>query len=203
MSGMRDEELVRRYLAGDKGSFGELVRRHERKVYNLAYRMLGREEEARDATQDAFLSAMRKLSGFRGDAAFSTWLHRVTVNACYDILRKRKHEPLLERQVGEEEDDRDHRLGRPEPSVGDHSEAAMPRCDVRRALMLVPEDFRVVLVLHDAQDLGYDEVAEMPRRARGDREVAPARAHRPGPRTGPGPREPEEPNDRRRQERHE
>ena len=83
------------------------------------------------------------------------------MNACYDILRKRKHEPLLERQVGEEEDDRDHRLGRPEPSVGDHSEAAMRAMDVRRALMLVPEDFRVVLVLHDAQDLGYDEVAEM------------------------------------------
>jgi RNA polymerase sigma-70 factor (ECF subfamily) len=197
MSGMRDEELVRRYLAGDKGSFGELVRRHERKVYNLAYRMLGREEEARDATQDAFLSAMRKLAGFRGDAAFSTWLHRVTVNACYDILRKRKHEPLLERQMGEEEDARDHRLGRPEPSVGDHAEASITAIDVRRALMLVPEDFRVVLVLHDAQDLGYDEVAEIlgvpvgtvkSRLHRG--RIALARALGAGP--SAGPREPEE-----------
>ena len=125
------------------------------------------------------------------------------MNACYDILRKRKHEPLLERQVGEEEDDRDHRLGRPEPSVGDHSEAAIAAMDVRRALMLVPEDFRVVLVLHDAQDLGYDEVAEMLGVPVGTVKSRLHRAHRPGPRTGPGPREPEEPNDRRRQERHE
>ena len=156
-----DEELVRRFSQGDRASFEELVRRHERRVYNLALRMLGRDEDARDATQDAFLSALRKASSFRGDAAFTTWLHRVAVNACYDILRKRKHEPLLERQVGEEEDDRDHRLGRPEPSVGDHSEAAITGVDVRRALMLVPEDFRAVLILHDAQDLGYEEVAEI------------------------------------------
>src|SRR5947199_5508902 len=91
-----DRELVERAVGGDRFAFGLLVRRHERRVYNLAYRMLGREEDARDATQDAFLVAMRKLSSFRGDAAFTTWMHRVTVNACYDILRKRKREPALE-----------------------------------------------------------------------------------------------------------
>ena len=59
--------------------------------------MTGREEDARDATQEAFLTALRKLSSFRGEAAFTTWLHRVTVNACYDLLRKRQRQPLLER----------------------------------------------------------------------------------------------------------
>ena len=87
-----DRELVARAVAGDRFAFGLLIRRHERRVYNLAYRMLGREEDARDATQDAFLVAMRKLSSFRGDAAFTTWMHRVTVNACYDLLRKRKRD---------------------------------------------------------------------------------------------------------------
>src|SRR5438874_10571464 len=91
-----DRELVQRSVDGDRFAFAQLVRRHERRVYNLAYRMLGREEDARDATQDAFLTALRKLSTFRGDAAFSTWMHRVTVNACYDILRKRRREPQHE-----------------------------------------------------------------------------------------------------------
>ena len=93
----RDEDLVRRYLSGDRAAFAALVERHERRVYNLALRMTGREEDARDATQDAFLTVLRKLSSFRGEAAFTTWLHRVTVNACYDLLRKRQRAPLLDR----------------------------------------------------------------------------------------------------------
>src|ERR687888_1650081 len=94
--GPSDSQLIDRYLLGDQAAFSALVNRHERRVYNLAYRMLGREEDARDATQDAFLSALRKLSSFRGQAAFTTWMHRVTVNSCYDMLRKRKREPLLD-----------------------------------------------------------------------------------------------------------
>src|SRR5439155_20882560 len=85
-----DADLVARASGGDEGAFAQLVRRHERKVYNLAFRMLGREEDARDATQDAFLSCYRRLSSFRGDAMFSTWLHRIAMNASYDILRRRK-----------------------------------------------------------------------------------------------------------------
>ena len=148
-----DEELVERFRAGDRAAFSALVHRHERRVYNLAYRMLGREEDARDATQDAFLSALRKLSSFRGEARFTTWMHRVTVNTCYDLLRKRSREPLLERDRDDEG---------PEPAVPaspDHADATAATVDVQRALLLVPEEFRVVLVLHDIQDLGYEETA--------------------------------------------
>jgi RNA polymerase sigma-70 factor (ECF subfamily) len=144
-----DEELVRRYVAGDRAAFSALVARHERRVYNLAFRMLGREEDARDATQDAFLTALRKLSSFRGEAAFTTWMHRVTVNACYDILRKRKREPVLDEPAQEERSS-----ASPDPAEG-----AATAVDVQRALALVPHEFRAVLVLHDVQDLGYEEVA--------------------------------------------
>src|SRR5207244_2309538 len=123
-----DRELVRRSAEGDRFAFAQLVRRHERRVYNLAYRMLGREEDARDATQDAFLTAMRKLSSFRGDAAFTTWMHRVTVNACYDILRKRKREPSL--QLPEDVDTGDRQP--------DHAEATAAAVDVQRALLQLP-----------------------------------------------------------------
>ncbi|MEX0991286.1 MAG: sigma-70 family RNA polymerase sigma factor [Actinomycetota bacterium] len=144
-----DRDLVSRYLAGDPHAFDELVRRHEQRVYNLAYRMLGRREDARDAAQDAFVSALRKLPTFRGEAAFSTWLHRVTVNACYDILRKRKRDPdLVEVPEG--------------PATGsDPSDVAAAAVDVQRALLGVPEEYRAVLILHDAQDLSYEEIANI------------------------------------------
>lgn len=149
-AGERDEDVVRRVAGGDRAAFGILVERHERRVYNLALRMTGREEDARDATQEAFLTALRKLSSYRGEAAFSTWLHRVAVNACYDLLRKRKQAPLLDRLPEHQPE--------PPPSP-DHADASDLSIDVRRALLEVPEDYRVVMVLHDVQDLPYEEVA--------------------------------------------
>lgn len=154
MAEVPDEELVRRFRDGDAAAFGALVERHQRRVYNLALRMTGREEDARDATQDAFLAALRKLHGFRGEAAFTTWLHRVTVNACYDLLRKRSRAPLpLERSDGED------RPPVPEPAAADHAERVDLALDVRRALLRVPEEFRAVLVLCDVQDLSYEQAA--------------------------------------------
>ncbi len=153
MAEVPDEELVRRFRDGDVRAFTALVERHERRVYNLALRMTGREEDARDATQDAFLAVLRKLQGFRGEAAFTTWLHRVTLNACYDLLRKRSRAPLaLERRPED---------GPPpaEPAAPDHAERVELAIDVREALQHLPEEFRAVLLLCDAQDLTYEQAA--------------------------------------------
>lgn len=150
-----DEELVEGYLAGRTAAFEELVRRHEGRVYAVCLRMLGREEDARDAAQDTFLQVLRKLSQFRGDAAFGTWLHRIAVNACYDQLRKKARQPVLHLAIDEDRG--------PEPELGppvlDHADGVVGGIDVQRALLEVPVDFRVVLVLHDVRDLGYDEIA--------------------------------------------
>lgn len=150
----RDEDLVRRFQGGDAGAFAALVHRHERRVYNLALRMTGREEDARDATQDAFLAALRKLHTFRGEAAFTTWMHRVTVNACYDLLRKRQRAPLSIEPAPAEAD-----RPRAEPTAPDHAERVELAIDVRRALLAVPEEFRAVLILCDVQDLSYEDAA--------------------------------------------
>ena len=151
-----DEDLVRRFLEGDRDAFGELVRRHERRVYNLAFRILGREEDARDAAQEAFLSALRKLSGFRGEAQFTTWMHRVTVNACYDLLRKKSRQPMLH-LVGED----DEPALEPGPPLADHADEVAGTTDVARALAKVPLEFRTVLVLHDVQDVAYEDIARI------------------------------------------
>jgi RNA polymerase sigma-70 factor (ECF subfamily) len=157
------------------------MQRHERRIYNLAYRMLGGPEDARDATQDAFLSCFRHLPSFRGDAAFSTWLHRIAVNACYDMARRRKPTASLEDDLVEQ------------PATSDHAERAAASADVQRALLQIPPEFRMVLILHELQDLPLEDVSrilEIPtgtvksRLHRG--RVALGRAL-----TGEGPREPQ------------
>jgi RNA polymerase sigma-70 factor (ECF subfamily) len=142
-----DQELVARFQKGDQGAFALLMQRHERRVYNIAYRMLGGPEDARDATQDAFLSCFRNLSSFRGDAAFATWLHRIAINACYDLARQRKPAMSLEEELVE-----------PSPTA-DHADRAAAAADVQRALLEVPTDFRIVLILHELQDQPLDEIA--------------------------------------------
>ncbi len=156
MTDTPDEELVRRYLDGDSDAFGTLVQRHQVRVYNVALRVLGDPDDARDAAQDAFLTLVRKLSQFRGDAAFTTWMHRITVNACYDILRKRRRQPML-RMVSDADDPIPERL----PPVDDHADATVGSIDVARALQQIPEEYRVVLVLADVQDLPYEQIARV------------------------------------------
>ena len=152
-----DEELVRRFLQGESDAFSTLVQRHETRVYNVCLRILGDREDARDATQEAFLTALRKLSQFRGDAAFTTWLHRVAVNACYDSLRKRKRQPMLRLAT-----DEDHkREVEPGPAEPDPADALAASIDVSRALSQVPEDYRIALVLADVRDLPYEEIARV------------------------------------------
>lgn len=148
MSSPPDEELVRRFLAGDRPAFSALVERHERRIYNLAYRMLGRPEDAADATQEVFLACWRKLGGFRGASAFTTWLHRVAVNVCYDVLRRRGREAPAAEEIDP-------------PPAPDHADDAAGALDVQRALARVPEEFRTVLVLHDVQGVPYEEIAEI------------------------------------------
>src|SRR5207237_1895985 len=85
-----DEQIVERAVSGDPEAFGEIVRRWERRIFALAFGMLGREEDARDATQETFLAAFRSLRGFRGEAKVSSWLHRIAVNQCITRQRRAK-----------------------------------------------------------------------------------------------------------------
>src|SRR5215468_4419570 len=95
-----DEIIVERALTGDAEAFGELVRRWERRIFALTYGILGREEEARDATQETFFAAFRNLRNFRGEAKVSSWLHRIAVNQC--ISRQRRAKVRSEAALDEE-----------------------------------------------------------------------------------------------------
>src|SRR5438046_5485392 len=91
-----DEELVARSIGGDADSFNEFVLRWERPIYALAYRTIGREEDARDVCQETFLRAYRALGGFRGQAKFSSWLYRIALNLCRDWVRRERRTPVVQ-----------------------------------------------------------------------------------------------------------
>ena len=152
-TGATDAELVERFRDGDVEAFATLVRRHRDRVYRVCLRVTGDVEEALDASQEAFLSALRNLERFRGDAAFTTWIHRIAVNASYDRMRAKARAPLL-RAV-----DDDAPRPEPGPPAPDIADAVVDASDVSAALALVPEEFRAALVLADVEDLPYDEIA--------------------------------------------
>ena len=95
-----DEELVARSIGGDLDSFNQLVLRWERPIYALAYRVIGREEDARDVVQETFLRAFRALRGFKGQAKFSSWLYRIALNLCRDWIRRERRTPIARAPEG-------------------------------------------------------------------------------------------------------
>jgi RNA polymerase sigma-70 factor, ECF subfamily len=147
-----DEILVARFVAGDEASFSELVRRHEDKIFALAYRITGDRAEALDATQEAFISLFRRAGSFRGESAFSTWLYRIGMNAAYDALRRRR--PTLEARP-----DIDEELGSSSHSAME--EVAGIRSDIAGALAQLPPEYREAVVMHDLADISYDEIATL------------------------------------------
>jgi len=100
--------------------------------------------------------SLRKLDQFRGEAAFTTWLHRIGVNACYDALRRKKRRPVLHSVIPDEDAPFE-----PGPPVPDHADEIAGTIDVGRALAAIPEDYRVAIVLADVQDLPYEEIARI------------------------------------------
>ena len=150
-----DEELVRRFRAGEPEAFTDLVRRHQHRVYSVCLRVLGDADAAADVAQDTFLTVLRKLDGFRGEVAFTTWLHRVAVNACYDELRRKRRRPMLHVVA---DDGPEHEAGPPAP---DHADEVAGTRDVAAALASIPEEFRVTLVLADVQDMAYEQISKV------------------------------------------
>jgi RNA polymerase sigma-70 factor (ECF subfamily) len=155
-----DEELVARSMGGDVESFNQLVLRWERPIYALAYRVIGREEDARDVTQEAFLRAYRALPGFKGQAKFSSWLYRITLNLCRDWIRKQKRTPVLQAPEGVDVIEMAGEVG-PTESVEDLVARNVMGEAVARAMRVLPEEQRTALILKEYQGLTFQEIADM------------------------------------------
>ncbi len=156
-----DALFVERARKGDEQALTELYRRHQHRAYNLALRTLGDSWDAADVTQEAFIKAFRNLDSFKGEARFSTWLHRIVVNAAYDHLRRHKAEPMDSEILDE--------LSGPSGAaavVASGRQGIDPALDglsapLRRALMSLNEGFRFAVVLCDLLGFPYGDAAEI------------------------------------------
>ncbi|MFI6004394.1 RNA polymerase sigma factor SigM [Streptomyces sp. NPDC051366] len=152
-----DQELLALHVSGDPDAFGELVRRHRDRLWAVALRTLGDREEAADAVQDALVSAYRAAHTFRGESAVTTWLHRITVNACLDRARKaasRRTAPL-------DDTERLERLLEPHESAEAPAERQELHRQLLAALGTLPAEQRAVLVLVDMQGYPVAEAARI------------------------------------------
>ena len=149
LSGAVDDlVLVRAAQRDDVDAFEELVLRHQAAMYRLALRMLGREADAQDAVQDAFVKAWRSLPRFRGQSRFSTWLHRITTNVCLDVIATRRPTAELVEEPAA-----------PGSDVALVVEGRERFAAITAAIVALPGDQRAALVLRDVQGLSYEEVA--------------------------------------------
>jgi len=160
--GAEDRELVRRAQAQDKEAFEELVRRHQHRVFAVAGGILRRREDAEDIAQQVFVKAYFSLKRFDQRAAFSTWLYKITVNECWDLLRKRKVRPLVYESDLSEEQARqfgatDERTSE-EPDI---SEKLVARERVRNLMAGLDERDRTMLILKEVEGFAVEEIAEM------------------------------------------
>jgi RNA polymerase sigma-70 factor (ECF subfamily) len=156
-----DEELVARATAGDLESFNQLVTRWERPIYALAYRTLGREEDARDVVQEAFLRAYRGLRGFKGEAKFSSWLYRITLNLCRDWIRRERRAPVVQVPEGTDPVELADQRASPAESVEDLVARREMSRAVARAMQDLSDDQRMAIVLKEYHGLTFQEIADM------------------------------------------
>jgi len=154
---MDEQELIQRCRRGDEAAFETLLRRYEKKVYALCRRMCRDEDDAMEAAQDAFLAVWRGVGSFRADARFSTWVYRLTANACLDLLRREKKrggDLSLDGEEGVAEP------ADPSPTPEELAERQETRRLVREALRALPDDYRAVLLLRELGQLSYAEIAD-------------------------------------------
>jgi len=147
----RDAALMARVVEGDHDAFGELMSSCEDRVFSVCLRIVGDRETALDAVQETFLTTFRKAHQFKGKSTFATWAHRIAVNTCYDLLRKRKRRAADSMPEG---------LDPADPGAQEAVEAAGLRPEIHRALATLPPKFRSAVVLADIEGMSLPDAAK-------------------------------------------
>ena len=155
-----DEELVARSRGGDLDSFNQLVLRWERPIYALAYRVIGREEDARDVAQETYLRAFRALAGFKGQAKFSSWLYRITLNLCRDWIRRERRAPVAQAPEGVDLLELAS-SAEPTETVEDLVSRRELGRAVAKAMSTLPDEQRTAIVLKEYHGLTFQEIADL------------------------------------------
>ena len=155
-----DEDLVIRSRGGDLDSFNQLILRWERPIFALAYRVIGREEDARDVCQETFLRAFRALPGFKGQAKFSSWVYRIALNLCRDWMRRQRRTPTVQMPEGADPEELAAQGG-PAESIEDLVARRELSAVVAEAMALLPEEQRTAIVLKEYHGMTFQEIADL------------------------------------------
>jgi RNA polymerase sigma-70 factor (ECF subfamily) len=157
---MPEADAIRLAQQGDESAFEHLYRMHGRRVYSLCLRMVGNTAEAEDLAQEAFLQLFRKIGTFRGESAFSTWLHRLAVNV---VLMRLRRKTVVDASL-EEVTEPDEESGGPRRDFGGPDlrlSGSIDRVNLQRAIDQLPQGYKTVFVLHDVQGYEHNEIAEL------------------------------------------
>ncbi|MCT4606659.1 MAG: sigma-70 family RNA polymerase sigma factor [Marinisporobacter sp.] len=157
------KELIYKSQQGDIDSFETLIKEHEKLAFNIAYRMLGNIEDAKDATQDAFIKAYKALDKFKGESIFSTWLYKIVTNTCLDLLRKRKSQKTC--SYDGQIDTEDGKIMRQLPDEENMPEDIVAKkerqINIQKAINSLSENHKIVIVLRDIKGFSYEEMSKI------------------------------------------
>ena len=160
---MTEAELIRQSCAGSIDAFEQLILLYEKRVYTIAYKYMGNHEDANDMAQESLIKAYQSIGSFRGDAAFGTWLCKITANRCLDELRKRKKMQItsLEDTLELEEGSVKKELESPAATPEEHAVQRETAAYMQMLIGKLKEEYRTVIVLREIEGYGYEDIADM------------------------------------------
>jgi RNA polymerase sigma-70 factor, ECF subfamily len=157
---VQTEEAIRRFLDGEEAAFSQIVRQWERKVFNLAWRMLGNREDAQDIVQETFLSIYKSIRNLRDTSSFSTWLYKITLNHCR-ARRKSRSSSFFSSEVVSEQGEEGEGIQYVVPSTQSASESFEALDAIRKAMADLSEEHRIAIVLKEYVGLSLEELADV------------------------------------------
>ena len=158
-----EQLLLERSKAGDVAAFETLIEAYQKKIFNLAYRIVGNYDDAGDLAQEALIRIFSSIAGFKEQSSFSTWVYRITTNVCLDDIRKKKNRKVisLDEEIHVEDGEMKRQIMSDDPLPDEGAEKEEMRHLVNDAINTLPEEQRLVISLRDIQGLTYDEIAEV------------------------------------------
>jgi RNA polymerase sigma-70 factor (ECF subfamily) len=159
----REKLLLERAKTGDIAAFEELIECYQRKIFNIALRIVGNYDDANDLAQEVLIRIYKSIANFKEQSSFSTWIYRITTNVCLDEIRKRKNRKVisLDEEIKVEDGEMQRQIVSSDPLPEDAAEVGELRELVNGAIRSLSEEHRMVIVLRDIQGFSYDEIAEM------------------------------------------
>lgn len=157
-----EKSLLERAKAGEITAFEQLIESYQRKIFNIALRMLGNHDDANDLAQEVLIRIYKSIKSFKEQSSFSTWIYRITTNVCLDEIRKRKNKKTisLDEEIKLDDGDIKRQIESDEPSPEDMAEKHELKRIVNDAIAMLSDEHRVAIILRDMQGLSYEEIAE-------------------------------------------